>query len=135
MGDCLIGLIYLIVSGRIVKIACLSTTTKWWPVHYVGVTKRGHVLHFNSVLEHKYNHFAPFWYEGRFEGINKSKIDSALKESGRYIICYIDKLWAFALFGSIVVGLFVIPVWLYMCFYPMIVFLNDVCKAVKTLLS
>ncbi len=86
MGNCLIGLIYLILIGKIVKVVCISTTTKWWPVHYVGITRKGHVLHYKNCSDDKYNIFAPFWYIGKIKGISKNKIAQELSNSNRYIV-------------------------------------------------
>lgn len=128
MGNCLIGLIYLIIIGKIHKVVCISTTTKWWPAHYIGITKKGHALHYSHALDHKYNTYAPFWYIGKFVGISKDRLNEELKKSGRYVIQELEHVKIFAFVGSIVVGLFVLPVGMYMAFYPFFSFGKDIFK-------
>lgn len=118
MGNCLIGLIYLICIGKIEKIVCISTVSKWWPVHYIGITHKGHAIHFGHILDHKYNTYAPFWFIGKYQGVTRSKLQDELHKSGRYIVDEINRVKLFALLGSIVVALFVLPVGVYMAIYP-----------------
>lgn len=82
-SNCYFGILYLIARNKIDKVVLVSSNTKYFPYHFVGINKRGHALHFATTL--KGDTHAPFWFEGTFIGISKKKQVDMLRESNRKI--------------------------------------------------
>ena len=118
-GNCLGGAIYLWLRGKVSEIILISSTTKWWPYHYVTLNKRGQLLQFSSTQDSKGESFlAPFFYRGCFSGISKKRQEEVLKESGRVVIWRSTKVSKLMWLFIFVYSLLFIPVYFIWCFYP-----------------
>ncbi len=86
LGNCFFGIIYLFLRGGVGQIIGVTSTTRWWPYHFVMLNKKGHALHFMHTYPHEENQFAPWWFTGHYEGIRRSQINARLQESGREVV-------------------------------------------------
>lgn len=87
-SNCFFGILYLILRGKIDKVVLISSNTKYFPYHFVGINKKGNALHFATTL--KGDTHAPFWFEGIFIGISKRKQKEMLQASNRVVYGTMD---------------------------------------------
>lgn len=88
-SNCFFGAIYLIFRGCIRHIVVLDSISRKVPFHFIGLNKNKQVVHFNHVLEPRFNTIAPWWFLGRFEGVSRRIQKQMLEKSGRKIIFYL----------------------------------------------
>lgn len=82
-GNCFLLLCYLVIRGRVARLAAVSTLDSWFPWHLVALTHCGHAIHFQAEYPHEWNTLAPWWFVGRVQGVRRSSLSEALEESGR----------------------------------------------------
>src|SRR5690606_22616476 len=80
-SNCLLATLYLGLRGKVRGVILVSSNSRWWPVHFVGVNRRGHIIHFR-VTDDK---VSPFWFKGRFEIYRLENARERLYRSGRRI--------------------------------------------------
>lgn len=90
-SNCLFAMFYLYMRGKVDRVVAVSSHSKWWPYHFVSLTKKGHVLHFTHVLPDERNPHAPWWFLGKFEGIRSSRLQQALIDNDRKVCWQFQK--------------------------------------------
>lgn len=80
-GNCLFGLVYLWWTGRVTAIVAISSQSAIVPWHFIGLTKRGHAIHFAHETTSQAS--APLWFRGRYVGVSRSRLLGELHKSGR----------------------------------------------------
>lgn len=69
-SNCLFGAIYLLIRmSDAVAVGAVRPIGGWFPFHLVVIGRRGRVIHFASVMPHRENRLAPFFFLGRYEGV------------------------------------------------------------------
>lgn len=106
-ANCFFFLCYAIMRGRVTQLCAVSTIDGWFPWHLVGLSERGHAVHFRAVLPHERNLLAPWWFVGRIEGVRRGHLGEALEASGRSHQWSIQSPWKlYGLTAAIVTILF-----------------------------
>jgi hypothetical protein len=108
-SNCLFGILFLILSGRVKKIAYVSAMSSWWKYHFVALTRNGHALHFASIADE--NPHDPVWFAGKFEGVGRVYVEEELRQTHRQLIKTCDRIWWFFWFWFFVVVILSVP-WL-----------------------
>ena len=119
-GNCLNGILYLYMRGKVGEIIYVNSHIRWWPYHYLALNKRGQVLHFKEKLGHHNNTFAPFLYQGKFGGISRGRQEEVLRESGRYIIYRTNNVKKVIIKLLLIYVILFIPFFIMWTLYPFI---------------
>lgn len=90
-GNCFFAAFYLLLRGKADRIVAVNSESPRWPHHYLIVNKNGHVLHFQHIHPHAANHYAPWWFEGHFIGIRKSKQHELLRKMNRKVLWSVNQ--------------------------------------------
>lgn len=77
-SNCLLSIQYLYLRKKIHTLVLINSDSAWWPYHFLVLNKKGHVLHFSHILPDKWNHWAPWWFLGKYVGIRKTKQQAML---------------------------------------------------------
>src|SRR4051812_5156367 len=80
-NNCLLAICYLIIRGQVKSVVAVSSLSPWFPWHFIGVTGRGHAIHFQTLGDR--DELAPFWFDGCFVGVSSLRQEEVLAASGR----------------------------------------------------
>lgn len=85
-SNCFLCLLYLLIRGRVVKVAVISPQRGRWMPHLAALNAHGDALHFHHVLPDEENPHAPWWFLGRIEGISRERIHMILAVAKRHVM-------------------------------------------------
>lgn len=93
-SNCFFALVYLALRGKLSSIAVLSPDPSvFFPTwHFVGVNKRGHVLHFQRSLPDAENYWAPWWFKGTIHGVSRDRQFLVLEQSHRRLLWWTERV-------------------------------------------
>lgn len=103
---------------KVDKVVGQSSDSKLPICHFMVLNKKGNAIHFTHVLPHKDNHWAPWWFLGKWEGIPKVKQEKLLKRTGRRILFKTDQVFLFLVIFHIIYFALVIPWMIIWGLYP-----------------
>lgn len=130
-SNCFFGILYLLLRGKIKKIVGISTQSKLWPIHYMGLTKNGHAIHFRFSLEDKYNQYEPYWFIGHYELISKHQIYKVLEKSKRKLLFTTEKVNRYLVLLILIYILCFIPFLVLWFVQPFITNISGILDALK----
>lgn len=101
-SNCVFGIFYLLIRGRVARLIVTPGTHWSLPVHLGAITERGHYLHFYRELPHECNTFAPFWFLGAFRGHSRARWRRVIGQRGRITELPLWLAWLICIVGYVV---------------------------------
>lgn len=90
-SNCMLGLLYLVLRGKVTKLVGVTTKSPFWPVHFLAMNRWGHIVHFG--LDDMDGAEHPWWYVGRFHVMTEEYARSLLEEYDRKLLWVFDFNW------------------------------------------
>lgn len=104
-NNCGFATIYLILRCKVARLIFLSGRNHTFVLHFVGLTKNGHAIHFRS----RNGAFPPFWFQGSYEIIHRDFLQNELKNENRKVLLVLKSRWSIYLISMIGFTLTIIP--------------------------
>jgi hypothetical protein len=124
-GNCLFGIIYLVLRGKATEIVGVSTSIPWWPIHFMCLNKRGQLLHFQKGWSYEAQEFAPVFFPGRYCGMSRTRQEEMLKESGRTVKFRTQRVGRCLALMLLLYALLIVPFAIFcVCTFPLIAYGN-----------